>query len=82
MQELHEGDFMPTISQFYGIKILIYPNDHYPPHFHVIYAEFNAKINIETGAIMEGHLPPKARTLTEEWRILNKKKFRIYDKIS
>jgi hypothetical protein len=64
---------MPTISQFYGIKILLWPNDHYPPHFHVCYSEFKAKIDINSGALLSGNLPPKARALTEEWRILYKK---------
>lgn len=62
---------MPTISQFYGIKILLWPNDHYPEHFHVRYGEFNAKIDIKTGALLSGNLPPKARALTEEWRLLH-----------
>ena len=62
---------MPTISYFYGIKIYINPNDHNPPHFHVSYAEFDAQISIKDGQILAGNLPPKARVLTEEWRILN-----------
>lgn len=64
---------MPVISSFYGIKIYLYPNDHFPAHFHVKYAEYSAKINIETGAITQGQLPPKARSLTEEWRIIHQK---------
>lgn len=64
---------MPQISSFYGISIYLYPFDHNPPHFHAIYAEFEAQINIETGAIMAGSLPPKARALTEEWRLIHKK---------
>lgn len=76
---------MPTISQFYGINIYIYPKDHNPPHFHVKYAEYNAIININTGALMAGELPPKARALTEEWRIIHQKELNEafeYDKIS
>lgn len=60
---------MPTISYFYGIKIFIPPKDHFPPHFHVKYSEFNAKVEIANGKIISGRLPPKARALTEEWRI-------------
>ncbi len=62
---------MPAISYFYGIKIYINPNDHNPPHFHVRYAEFDAQVGIKDGQILAGNLPPKARALTEEWRILN-----------
>ena len=28
---------MPIISQFYGIIIKMFYNDHAPPHFHAIY---------------------------------------------
>ena len=62
---------MTCISYFYGIRIYLYPNDHYPAHFHVKYADFQAKIDIATGAITKGSLPPKARVLTEEWRLIN-----------
>lgn len=62
---------MPIISSFYGIIITINFNDHNPPHFHAKYAEFEALIDIQTGSIIGGRLPPKARALTEEWRILN-----------
>jgi hypothetical protein len=36
---------MPTISRFYGILIQMYFGDHLPPHFHALYAEFEAVIN-------------------------------------
>lgn len=62
---------MPTVSFFYGIRIYFPPKDHNPPHFHVEYAEYNAQVEIKTGSILAGKLPPKARALTEEWRILN-----------
>ena len=39
---------MPTISAFYGILIQIFWRDHAPPHFHALYAEHEALINIRT----------------------------------
>jgi hypothetical protein len=33
---------MPQISRFFGIAVLMYFNDHAPPHFHVAYGEFEA----------------------------------------
>ena len=33
---------MPIISRFYGIVIVMYFNDHNPPHFHAKYAESEA----------------------------------------
>jgi Domain of unknown function (DUF4160) len=38
---------MPTISQFFGILIRMYFNDHAPPHFHALYNEREAVIRIE-----------------------------------
>jgi len=47
---------MPTISQFYGITIRMYVDDHLPPHFHAYYGEQAAKIDIETLHVSEGKL--------------------------
>jgi len=30
---------MPTIDQFKGYRVVIYPNDHRPPHVHVMSQE-------------------------------------------
>jgi hypothetical protein len=38
---------MPTISVFYGIMIRMFFSDHPPAHFHAIYGEFQATIEIE-----------------------------------
>jgi hypothetical protein len=57
---------MPEISRFYGIIIRMFYNDHNPPHFHVIYQEDEALINIITLEILEGKLPKRAKTLVIE----------------
>ena len=51
---------MPEVSRFYGIVIRFYYRDHPPMHFHAIYAEHEALIEIETGNIHEGFLPQKS----------------------
>ena len=58
---------MPRISAFYGIAIYMYYRDHAPPHFHAIYGEFEATISIETGDVLEGQLPRRARSMVSEW---------------
>ena len=58
---------MPTISAFFGILIRMYFNDHPPPHFHALYNEFEAVIEIETLLILEGSLPRRAMGLVLEW---------------
>ena len=58
---------MPTISQFFGIVIRMYYNDHAPPHFHAYYGGNSATIDIETLEILEGKLPRRALSLIKEW---------------
>ena len=65
---------MPVLSRFYGIIIKMYfqQAEHNPPHIHAIYSEDTAAIDIQTGEIMEGFLPPKAISMVREWITLNK----------
>ena len=58
---------MPTISRFYGILIQMYFGDHVPPHFHALYAEFEALIDIQTLDVIRGELPNRAMALVMEW---------------
>jgi hypothetical protein len=58
---------MPTISMFYGILIQMFWADHAPPHFHALYAEYEAIIDIRTLAIIKGELPSRALALVLEW---------------
>lgn len=60
---------MPEISRFYGIIIRMFYNDHNPPHFHVIYQDNEALIDINTLKIMNGSLPKRAKSLAVEWAI-------------
>ena len=57
---------MPTISEFFGILIMMYYSDHAPPHFHARYAEYEALICIEPLGILKGNLPPRAFSLVLE----------------
>lgn len=58
---------MPRVSEFYGIAIYLYYRDHPPPHFHAIYGESEAAVEIATGAVIAGGLPRRARALVEDW---------------
>jgi hypothetical protein len=62
---------MPIVSVFFGIVIRLYHADHNPPHFHATYGDFEAIIEVKTGKILGGSLPPKGRKLVEEWRKLH-----------
>ena len=58
---------MPTISEFYGMYIQMYWNDHAPPHFHVRYSGFKATVGIQTLNVLTGSLPRTAERLVLEW---------------
>ena len=63
---------MPTISEFYGLIIRMYWNDHAPAHFHATYAEHEAQYDIATLEIIRGKLPRRAHALVLEWATLNR----------
>lgn len=62
---------MPEISQFYGIIIKMYFDDHNPPHFHAEYGGHEAVININTFGIIKGKLPPRVLGMITEWAALH-----------
>ena len=63
---------MPTISEFFGILIRMYFNDHAPPHFHARYNEHEAVIAIGELKVIEGGLPNRALGLVLEWAHLHR----------
>jgi len=67
---------MPELCRFYGIIIRMYFDDHAPPHFHAFYGEYQALMNIETLAVLRGHLPPRAHGLVVEWASLQQEELR------
>ncbi|WP_116365254.1 DUF4160 domain-containing protein [Parahaliea mediterranea] len=67
---------MPTISEFFGIYIRMYYDDHSPPHFHAYYNEHQALICIETLAIIDGELPRRVRSLVLEWAVEHRQELR------
>ena len=63
---------MPCISQFFGISIWIYYDDHNPPHFHADYGDHAATFSIESGELLVGSLPASARRKVETWAQLHR----------
>ena len=62
---------MPTISQFYGILIRMFFSDHAPPHFHAVYGDFQATIDMDCLRVIEGELPRRALELVLDWAELH-----------
>jgi len=46
--------------------------DHAPPHFHAVYAGYEAVIEIETDEILRGVLPERALRLLREWTSIHR----------
>lgn len=63
---------MPELSRFFGIVIGLFYREHGRPHFHAVYGEFEAVLDIETGAIISGELPRRALGLVREWYDVHK----------
>jgi hypothetical protein len=63
---------MPTISVFYGVVIRMFWADHRPPHFHASYGEHEAVVDIRTGSVIRGSIPPTAAALTLRWAQLHR----------
>ncbi len=64
---------MPQISYFLGIIIRMFYRDHNPPHFHAVYAEYEALIDIQKLELWSGHLPPRVLGLVIEWAATHRK---------
>ena len=58
---------MPRVSEFFGIVIYMYYNDHLPPHFHAEYGEHEAIYEIDTLNVSRGEVPRRAHALVIEW---------------
>ena len=41
--------------------------DHAPPHFHALYAEYEALIDLRSLSVIRGSLPGRAMALVLEW---------------
>jgi hypothetical protein len=67
-----EATILPEVSRFFGIVIQIFFNDHHPAHFHAVYGEHEALIEIETLAVYRGKLPRRALALVLEWAELHR----------
>jgi hypothetical protein len=63
---------VPTIAIVAGVRLLIYSNDHPPPHFHATIGDRMAMISIATGEVLKGSLPPSKMNAVRRWLELNR----------
>jgi Domain of unknown function (DUF4160) len=62
---------VPRISEFYGIVIAMYFEEHGVPHFHALYAGQEVSVSIETLEVLAGSLTDRAVRLVREWAALH-----------
>jgi hypothetical protein len=58
---------MPPIKDFGGYRIVMYFEDHNPPHVHVVSPNFEALVSIRDGMVFRGSIPATARRKTLAW---------------
>ena len=79
-----EVNFLPIISQFYGILIQMFceiNEKHNEKHIHIRYNEYKAVYNLQ-GKLLEGKLPIKKQKLVEAWIVIHKMELeKLWDNI-
>lgn len=58
---------MPTVKTIDSIKIDVYSREHLPPHFHCLYSEYEALIEIKTLEIYAGSMPSRQLKIVLNW---------------
>ncbi|WP_137132090.1 DUF4160 domain-containing protein [Rhizobium sp. FY34] len=78
---------MPVIMRLGSIRIMIFADDHNPPHFHVSTPDHDALMRIDDLSILQGQITARTlqqvrqwaqmdgnrQHLEEEWRRLNER---------
>jgi len=63
---------MPTVAIVDGVKIQFYFDEHPPPHFHAVFAEFAAQIQIDPPQVLRGSLPQAKLAAVLDWTRKNR----------
>lgn len=58
---------MPTIAVVEGVKIQMFAQEHPPSHFHAVFAEYRAQIEIDTLRVLKGRLPRAKLAAVISW---------------
>jgi len=58
---------MPTVKNFGSYRIMLFAEDHNPPHVHVIGRDFQAKVRIRDATVMVGTFPSRHRRQALAW---------------
>ena len=67
---------MPIISEFYGIKVMMFWNEHMPP-FHAQYGENKILVDIQNATVIKGVFPSKQLKLVLAWCEIHREELMI-----
>lgn len=62
---------MPRLARLASVSIYIYADDHAPPHFHVLGADTDIQVEIDTLQVMRGQFRPAAFAEAIAWASAN-----------
>jgi hypothetical protein len=67
---------MPTIAIVDGVRIMIFPLDHVPPHIHAFGADFRLKLAIADAAVLEarGTVRPAMLRRLQDWVVAHRQR--------
>ncbi|MDB5593990.1 MAG: uncharacterized protein JWM36_951 [Hyphomicrobiales bacterium] len=62
---------MPKIATLSGSRVYLYADDHNPPHFHLIGADWECQVIIGSLQVLRGQAPASALHEAREWASSN-----------
>ena len=63
---------MPTIKRFGAASVRLYADDHHPPHFHIVGADFQVFVRISDLTVIKGEAKVSQIAEAMEWARTNR----------
>lgn len=63
---------MPTLKRFGAASVRMYADDHHPPHFHIVGADFQVLVRIDDLSVIEGKARPSQIAEALQWAKANR----------
>lgn len=67
VHNMHHIIGVPTLFVIDGVRIMIFADDHNPPHFHARFGEWAMQARIADLAVIGGDLPKAKRRMVLSW---------------
>ena len=64
---------MPTLQRFGAVSIRMYADDHNPPHFHIVGADFQVMVRISDWVVIAGVAKETELAEAMQWALANQK---------